>query len=191
MQRQALFNTGAMAPDRAGAEPWTLCRPFDDDRRAGQPEPGQQLRQRRPAGLLWPYTEENQKVYKCPSGFDPVLNQTYQCGYGMNYVSGGPNGKSLVNLTGGNGTSNILIVWDHGKTPGCADSTHAATTANPRGPWPYPDATSPRTHYPDQRHANTLNFLYCDGHTVGMTQDGLSQFGNVQFLAYGSVPSYP
>jgi malonyl-ACP decarboxylase len=31
-QRQAMFNTGAMAPDDPSAEPWTRCRPFDADR---------------------------------------------------------------------------------------------------------------------------------------------------------------
>ena len=50
----------------------------------------------------------------------------------MNYVNGGPNGRTSSQLTNGNGSSNILIVWDHGKTPGCADSTHAATPATPR-----------------------------------------------------------
>jgi prepilin-type processing-associated H-X9-DG protein len=109
----------------------------------------------------------------------------------MNYVNGGPNGKTLVYLTNGNGTSNILIVWDHGKTPGCADSSHAATAANPRGPWPFPDATNPRTHYPDQRHTTVFNVLYCDGHTMGMTQDGLVQVGAVQFLANGAIPTFP
>ena len=83
------------------------------------------------------------KTFKCPNGIDPATGQAYQCSYGMNYVNGGPNGKSLITLTNGNGTSNILIVWDHGKTPGCADSTHAATAANPRGPWPFPDTTTP------------------------------------------------
>jgi prepilin-type N-terminal cleavage/methylation domain-containing protein/prepilin-type processing-associated H-X9-DG protein len=144
-----------------------------------------------PAGLIWPYIEGNQKIFKCPNGFDIATGREYQCSYGMNYVSGGPNGKSLVFLTNGNGSSNILIVWDHGKTPGCADSTHAATPANPRGPWPFPDATSPRTHYPDQRHTNVFNVLYCDGHTTGMTQAGLSDGGVVQFLAEGSLQSYP
>jgi prepilin-type N-terminal cleavage/methylation domain-containing protein/prepilin-type processing-associated H-X9-DG protein len=144
-----------------------------------------------PAGLLWPYVEQNVKVFKCPVGFDPATGQAYQCSYAMNYVSGGPNGKSLVALTSGNGSSNILIVWDHGKTPGCADSTHAATPATPRGPWPYPDATGPRSHYPDQRHTNVFNVLYCDGHTVGMTQDGLAQVGTVQFLASGAIPTFP
>ena len=43
---------------------------------------------------------------------DPATGQAYQCGYGMNYVNGGPSGKSLPFLTSGNGTSNVLLVWD-------------------------------------------------------------------------------
>jgi prepilin-type N-terminal cleavage/methylation domain-containing protein/prepilin-type processing-associated H-X9-DG protein len=144
-----------------------------------------------PGGLLWPYIEGNPKIFKCPNGFDPTIGLAYQCSYGMNYTSGGPNGKSLIQLTNGNGTSNILIVWDHGKTPGCADSTHAATPANPRGPWPFPDATSPRTHYPDERHTNSFNVLYCDGHTTPMTEAALSEIGVVQFLANGTLPTFP
>ena len=101
-------------------------------------------------------------------------------------------GKRIALLgANGNGTSNILIVWDHGKTPGCADSTHAAAPTNPRGPWPFPDTTSPKTHYPDQRHVTVFNVLYCDGHTVGMTADGLAQVGVGQFLANGTVPTFP
>jgi prepilin-type N-terminal cleavage/methylation domain-containing protein/prepilin-type processing-associated H-X9-DG protein len=144
-----------------------------------------------PAGILWPYIEGNQKIFKCPNGIDQTTGLPYQCSYAMNYVNGGPNGQSLIFLTDGNGTSNILIVWDHGKTPGCADSTHAATAANPRGPWPFPDTTSPRTHYPDQRHTNVFNVLYCDGHVLGMTQDGLVTVGPVQFLANSTTPSFP
>jgi prepilin-type N-terminal cleavage/methylation domain-containing protein/prepilin-type processing-associated H-X9-DG protein len=144
-----------------------------------------------PAGLLWGYVEGNQKIFKCPNGIDPGTGQAYQCSYGMNYVNGGPNGKPLGFLTNGNGTSYILIVWDHGKTPGCADSSHAATPANPRGPWPFPDTTNPRTHYPDQRHINTFNVLYCDGHTVPLTQAALTDIGVMQFLADGTTPSFP
>ncbi|HJZ92388.1 MAG TPA: DUF1559 domain-containing protein [Gemmataceae bacterium] len=144
-----------------------------------------------PAGLLWPYLEGNPKVFKCPKGRDPVTGQDFQCSYAMNYVSGGPNGRTLVELTNGNGTSNILIVWDHGKTPGCADSTHPATPANPRAPWPFPDATNPRTHYPDQRHGRVFNVLYCDGHCSTMNQDGLVQGGKSLFLAYGESEVYP
>jgi prepilin-type N-terminal cleavage/methylation domain-containing protein/prepilin-type processing-associated H-X9-DG protein len=144
-----------------------------------------------PAGLLWPYMEGTQQAFKCPNGYDPATGQAYQCGYGMNYVNGGPNGKSLGHLTNGNGSSHILIVWDHGRTPGCADSTRAATPANPRGPWPFPDTTSPRTHYPDQRHTNTFNALYCDGHAAALTQAALTETGVAQFLADGTVPTFP
>src|SRR5262245_25053244 len=89
-----------------------------------------------PRGLIWPYVEQNAKVFKCPNGIDvqqgsATYGQPFQCSYGMNYVTGGPNGLKLVWLANGNGSSNILIVWDHGRTPGCANSTIAA----PRGPW--------------------------------------------------------
>jgi prepilin-type N-terminal cleavage/methylation domain-containing protein/prepilin-type processing-associated H-X9-DG protein len=141
-----------------------------------------------PAGLLWPFVEGNQKTFKCPNGIDLTTGLPFQCSYGMNYVNGGPNGKTLVVLTNGNGTSNILIVWDHGKTPGCADSSHAATPSNPRGPWPFPDTTNPKTHYPDQRHTNVFNVLYCDGHSVGMTQNDLM---TSLFLADGNTVTFP
>ena len=80
-------------------------------------------------------------------------------------LTGGPNGHKLVELTDGNGTSNILIVWDHAKTPGCANSK----TAAPRGPWtPYADAAA-QTHYP-LRHLRVFNTLFCDAHVTSMTQ---------------------
>jgi prepilin-type N-terminal cleavage/methylation domain-containing protein/prepilin-type processing-associated H-X9-DG protein len=144
-----------------------------------------------PAGFLWSYIEANTKIFKCPQGLDPTTLAPYQCSYGMNYTNGGPNGKRLIDLTNGNGSSNILIVWDHGKTPGCADSSHAATPADPRGPWPFPDTTNPRTHYPDERHTNVFNVLYCDGHTRSMAEIELAQVGLAQFLADGNTPSYP
>jgi prepilin-type N-terminal cleavage/methylation domain-containing protein/prepilin-type processing-associated H-X9-DG protein len=144
-----------------------------------------------PGGTLWPWVENNPTIFKCPNGFDPTTGQEYQCSYAMNYVNGGPNGRTLTDLTNGNGTSNILIAWDHGKTPGCADSSHAATAANPRGPWPYPDTTSPRTHYPDERHSGVFNVLYCDGHAGPMLENDLSATGNSLFLTSGSVPTFP
>jgi prepilin-type N-terminal cleavage/methylation domain-containing protein/prepilin-type processing-associated H-X9-DG protein len=136
-----------------------------------------------PAGFLWPYIEGNQKIFKCPIGIDMTNGAAYQVSYGMNYVSGGPNGQNLVTLTNGNGSSNILIVWDHGKTPGCADSTHAATAATPRGPWPWPDTTNP-----SQRHMNVFNVLYCDGHSSSISQNDLL---TSLFLANGSTPTFP
>jgi prepilin-type N-terminal cleavage/methylation domain-containing protein/prepilin-type processing-associated H-X9-DG protein len=127
-----------------------------------------------PRGLLWPYVEMNPKVFKCPDGIDltkgsSTFGQEFQCSYGMNYVTGGPNGKRLVHLTNGNGSSNIAIVWDHGRTPGCANSKIAA----PRGPWkPYNNPTD-AVHYPQKRHSGVFNVLFCDAHVMTMQQNEL------------------
>jgi prepilin-type N-terminal cleavage/methylation domain-containing protein/prepilin-type processing-associated H-X9-DG protein len=119
--------------------------------------------------LIWPFVEGNKKVFQCPDGIDPLTGKAYQVSYGMNYNTGGPNGKRLLDLINGNGSSNILIVWDHGRTPGCANSTIAA----PRGPWlPFVNP-SDTTHYPQRRHTNVFNVLYCDGHTTAITQNDL------------------
>ena len=125
--------------------------------------------------LIWPYVEGNKKVFNCPDGLDitpgsPTQGQTYQVSYAMNYVTGGPNGLRLTDLINGNGSSNVLIVWDHAKTPGCANSTVPA----PRGPWkPYADANA-QTHYP-LRHTQVFNVLFCDGHATTMTQNDLNE----------------
>jgi prepilin-type processing-associated H-X9-DG protein len=95
----------------------------------------------------------------------------------MNYVTGGPNGRTLLSLINGNGSSNILIVWDHAKTPGCANSR----TIAPRGPWkPYADAAA-QTHYP-LRHSGVFNALFCDGHVAALTQ---SELQDALFYAQG------
>ncbi len=113
--------------------------------------------------LLWPYVEGNGKTFKCPSGIDidpnsATLGQTYQVSYAMGYVTGGPNGKRLTDIIDGNGSSNVMIVWDHGRTPGCANSTIAA----PRGPWkPYLN-NADVIHYPQRRHLSVFNVVYCD-----------------------------
>lgn len=144
-----------------------------------------------PAGLIWPYIEQSIAIFKCPRGIDPVTGKPFQTSYGMNYVSGGPNGKKLHTID--NGTSNVMIVWDHGRTPGCADSDNIhggvkqpASATWPRGPWPWPDAAF--THYPSNRHSNGFNVLYCDGHVDLLTQNDLT---TSKFLASGDVPVYP
>lgn len=133
-----------------------------------------------PRGLLWPYLEQTQKIFMCPEGIDTdpastTFGQTYQVSYGMNYTTGGPNGLRLTDLVNGNGTSHVLIVWDHAKTPGCAYSTYAA----PRGPWGFDGretaaelAAGPITHYPT-RHNGVFNVVFCDGHVVNMMPNDL------------------
>jgi prepilin-type N-terminal cleavage/methylation domain-containing protein/prepilin-type processing-associated H-X9-DG protein len=151
--------------NRPGA---TVCKVLDDSY---------------PRGLLWPFVEQNPKVFKCPDGIDlqagsATFGQEFQCSYGMNYVTGGPNGKRLTDLINGNGSSNIALVWDHGRTPGCANSKIAA----PRGPWkPFSDANDV-THYPTRRHTNTFNVLFCDAHVQALTQNDL---GDRLFYAQG------
>jgi prepilin-type N-terminal cleavage/methylation domain-containing protein/prepilin-type processing-associated H-X9-DG protein len=134
--------------------------------------------------LLWPYVEQNIKTFKCPNGFDmtpgsATQGQEYQVSYGMSYVTGGPNGMRLIDVTNGNGTSNVVIVWDHAKTPGCANSNKAA----PRGPWAAPgtgpswppDFTGPSsaTHYPT-RHSGRFNALFVDGHVAALSPTELT-----------------
>jgi prepilin-type N-terminal cleavage/methylation domain-containing protein/prepilin-type processing-associated H-X9-DG protein len=133
--------------------------------------------------LIWPFVEGNKKIFKCPDGFDmtpgsPTHGEYYQVSYGMNYVTGGPNGLRLTDIINGNGSSNVIIVWDHAKTPGCANSKKAA----PRGPWkPYDDAASV-THYPP-RHMGVFNALFCDGHV-----DTLRPHELVDSLFYATGP---
>jgi prepilin-type N-terminal cleavage/methylation domain-containing protein/prepilin-type processing-associated H-X9-DG protein len=121
--------------------------------------------------LIWPYVEGNKKVFQCPDGFEfapgAAQGRRYQVSYGMNYVTRGPHGLRLTDIR--NGTSNVIIVWDHGRTPGCANSRIAA----PRGPWtPYLDSAD-TVHYPQRRHSGVFNVLFCDAHVVSMTQNDL------------------
>jgi prepilin-type N-terminal cleavage/methylation domain-containing protein/prepilin-type processing-associated H-X9-DG protein len=133
--------------------------------------------------LIWPFVEGNKNVFKCPDGIDttpgsPTLGKHYQVSYGMNYVTGGPNGLRLTDLINGNGSSNIIIVWDHAKTPGCANSAIPA----PRGPFkPYTTAPA-QTHYP-KRHIQVFNVLYCDAHVTSMVPEDLQDS-----LFYASGP---
>jgi prepilin-type processing-associated H-X9-DG protein/prepilin-type N-terminal cleavage/methylation domain-containing protein len=125
--------------------------------------------------ILWPYIEGNQKIFNCPEGTDTTATdegagQSYQVSYAMSYVTGGPNGMRLVDVVNGNGSSNTMIVWDHAKTPGCANSKIPA----PRGPWePFTNAAA-QTHYP-LRHNGQFNVLFCDGHVAGMQQTALTE----------------
>jgi prepilin-type N-terminal cleavage/methylation domain-containing protein/prepilin-type processing-associated H-X9-DG protein len=152
------------------------------DNRPGS-DPTRTLDDKYPRGLLWPFIEQNPKVFKCPNGIDstpgsPTFGSEFQVSYAMNYVTGGPNGLRLNQLIAGNGSSNILIVWDHGRTPGCANSKIAA----PRGPWkPFEDPKD-AIHYPQQRHNGVFNALYCDGHVAAITQ---SELQDRQFYAFG------
>jgi len=130
-------------------------------------------------GILWPYVEQSRAIFRCPAGIDidpasVTRGQAFQCSYGMNYVTDGPNGRRLADVSAGNGSSKVVFVWDHGRTPGCANSKRAA----PRGPWKQPDGTfvldADTTHYPVRRHQGVFLALSCDGHVEPLAQGDLT-----------------
>jgi prepilin-type N-terminal cleavage/methylation domain-containing protein/prepilin-type processing-associated H-X9-DG protein len=127
--------------------------------------------------LLWNYAEGNPKVFKCPNGFDrdpasPTRGLPLQLSYGINGVTGGPAGVSLVQITNGNGTSNVMLAWEHCRLPACA-TNGAQPPGLPSGlPWPLTDPDVPN-HYPP-RHLGTFNVLFCDGHVINFVVADLS-----------------
>ena len=105
------------------------------------------------AGFLQPYFK-NTQIFKCPS--DPQ----WQVGYAMSYVSYGPMGKP------GSAVENqaAVQVWDHSKTPGCADTRTLPSTSATAWNWGFypPVADTAHTHYPT-RHLGSFNTLRVDG----------------------------
>jgi prepilin-type processing-associated H-X9-DG protein len=118
--------------------------------------------------LLWEYVEKNGKVFHCPHGLDmipgsPTRGRPLQLSYAMNGVAGGPAGMRLVVITNGNGTSNVMLAWDHSRAPACATDGSAPPGMGPGLPWPTTDADAPN-HYPIARHLGVYDVLFCDGH---------------------------
>ena len=112
-------------------------------------------------GMLMPYVR-NFAVFKCPS------YPAGQVGYAMSYIYNGPMGMPDSDIT----NPSVYFVWDHAKTPGCAD-TSTAGNANPsmRGPFPFAQDTQ-HTHYP---------FRHVEGF-VGLRYDGSAKFRKPQSL---------
>jgi prepilin-type processing-associated H-X9-DG protein len=95
-----------------------------------------------------------------------------QLSYAMNGVLGGPAGLPIIQVTSGNGTSQVMLGWDHSRLPACA-TNGTAPAGLPAGlPWPVTDPDAPN-HYPP-RHLGTFNVVYCDGHVINMTMPNLS-----------------
>ncbi len=127
--------------------------------------------------LLWNYVEGNPKVFSCPNGLDqvagsPTYGQELQLSYAMSGVTGGPTGLALYNITNGNGTSNVMLVWEHSRLPACATNGSQPVGLATGLPWPVTDSDAPN-HYPTARHTGVFNVLYCDAHVVNMTMTDL------------------
>jgi prepilin-type N-terminal cleavage/methylation domain-containing protein/prepilin-type processing-associated H-X9-DG protein len=124
-----------------------------------------------PNSLIYPYVENNRKVFQCPEGYDitpgsPSLGQQFQVSYAFNFTTGGPAGLRLTDIT--NGTSQVLLGWDHSNVPAC---NYQFPGANVLVPWPFADSAAPN-HYA-LRHIQSFNALWCDGHASAMTINDL------------------
>ena len=97
------------------------------------------------AGFLQPYIK-NVQIFKCPEA------PQWQCGYAMSYITGGPMGVPDAVVQ----NPVVYFVWEHGKTPGCADST---ARQSPRGAF-HPFVGQPN-HYP-VRHTGGFMVLRYD-----------------------------
>jgi prepilin-type N-terminal cleavage/methylation domain-containing protein/prepilin-type processing-associated H-X9-DG protein len=125
-----------------------------------------------PDSLLYPFVEKNRKTFACPDAYDafpssPTKGQPLQLGYAMNGVTGGPGGLSLLTMINGNGSSNVILVWDHGNLPAC----YAQSGNGPRVPIAFNSPDAP-VHYPP-RHNGTFEVLYCDAHVSTLAQGDL------------------
>jgi len=102
-------------------------------------------------GLLFGYFG-TPAIFKCPE------ETKWQCGYGMNYSTGGPAARRDGAIRR---PSDVLMMWDHRRSPGCSDSRIAAP---PRPPWvPF----SNDSHYP-LRHSGLMNGLFVDAHVEAL-----------------------
>src|SRR6476660_4938828 len=111
--------------------------------------------------LLWKYVEQNAKTFKCPKGIDvlpgsPTYGRPVQISYAFNGVDGGPAGERIVEVTNGNGTSNVMFAWEHARHPGCATNPIVPVGYPPGVPWP-PDEADAVNHYPEPRHRGVYN----------------------------------
>jgi prepilin-type processing-associated H-X9-DG protein len=121
--------------------------------------------------MLLPYVEQNVKVFTCPEGFNRVAGSStkgdrFQLAYGYNGITDGPAGRRLTDITNGNGTSRVMLVWEHSNMPVCY-----TTVGSRRVPIAWGDTESEK-HYP-LRHFGLFNVLWCDGHAEALRQADL------------------
>ena len=127
-----------------------------------------------PSAILFPFIENNQAVFRCPRGTDqlpgsPTFGQTFQVSYAFNAVTGGPVRQRLPWIL--NGTSNVMLGWDHSNVPICA------VQLVPGGPsLPVPtDSPDVNRHYPPRHGGTKHNVLFCDGHVSLVGQSELER----------------
>lgn len=155
-----------LCPDRAGDTACTTVptattytganetwwAPYDNSPAAGGPEPPNPaaiVYSGPTAGFLQPFVK-SLAIFKCPS------YPQGQVGYAMSYVYYGPMGKPDAQIV----NPGVFFVWDHAKTPGCADTTTAGNM-NPsmRQEFPFAQDTT-HTHYPIRHNGGFMALAY-------------------------------
>jgi prepilin-type N-terminal cleavage/methylation domain-containing protein/prepilin-type processing-associated H-X9-DG protein len=125
-------------------------------------------------GLLYGFFSTT-NIFKCPT------EPKWQCSYGMNYSDGSPMAKRDSFTTQ---PSERLVVWDHRRSPGCADSR---VKTPPRPPWlPFTDTS----HYPN-RHGQGFNGLFYDGHVSYLIGTKLRVRNFRESESDPALPDYP
>ena len=168
----ALDHDGLLPPSAIGDVYWA---PFDDRvGYANAPLPDYDPTKT----ILWPYVEGNAKVFRCPKGFDvlpgsPTFGNVVQLSYAVNGVYAGPSGVRLVNITNGNGTAQVMYIWEHCRAPACATNGAAPVGLPPGQPWPLDDSDW-INHYPENRHVGVYGVLFCDGHVTTVRKSDLT-----------------
>jgi prepilin-type N-terminal cleavage/methylation domain-containing protein/prepilin-type processing-associated H-X9-DG protein len=124
-----------------------------------------------PKGLIYPFVENNPKIFKCPNGIDinpnsPTVGSPLQISYAFNNVSGTPAGRALGHVE--NGTAYVMLAWEHANGPAC----NYTFTGDLRVPWPLGQAEV-GAHYV-LRHSGTFTTLFCDGHVVNQQYSDLT-----------------
>jgi prepilin-type N-terminal cleavage/methylation domain-containing protein/prepilin-type processing-associated H-X9-DG protein len=167
-------------PNHAGDdELWWA--PFDD--RPGT-TPTHALPDYVPNSLLFPYIEQNVKIFQCPNGQDVfglfgAIGDQFQVGYAWNGMN--PNGlrdQNLAKISNGNGTSKVVLCWEHDNTPNCGESSALAPQKRlpipPFNTYPIPPNQDrhPELHYP-YRHGDACIFMFVDGHALPMVRNDL------------------
>jgi prepilin-type N-terminal cleavage/methylation domain-containing protein/prepilin-type processing-associated H-X9-DG protein len=124
---------------------------------------------------LWPWVEGNPKVFKCPNGYDntpgPTSGMPLQLSYAIGAFANGPQNQRLLTITNGNGTSNVMLIWEHSRDPGCVYTNSSLSLFSV--PWPLTDTDAPN-HYPEYRHNGVYNVVFCDAHVTTMRIADLS-----------------
>jgi prepilin-type N-terminal cleavage/methylation domain-containing protein len=124
-----------------------------------------------PRGLIGPFVEDNARVFRCPAGIDrrpgsPTFGRMLTNGYAMNGVDGGPAGMQLAHISNGNGTSQVMMAWDHGGIPACGMGVPSVPAV------PYMDPNDP-IHYPIWRHLGVFEVAFCDASVHSVRQSEL------------------